>query len=429
MRKIRKTYFVILCGAGDRASDLLGGRTPLEVANVPVLDKLTINGRLGSVHIIDGEVPPESDSGAMALLSYDPRQYYTGRGPLEGLGLGFERLGKYSASFRVNFGSFDARRRVLDRRTARDLADDELQGLAASLRDEIDIGRWGEVGFELVAFSRHRGVICFYSDTVPLCGDVTNTDPGFIRKGPFGIPVHHDNRPLICKPMCDAVAAENTAELINWFVDRSAGVLASHPVNARRSEAGKLAANILLFRDGGDHPKPIPSFFQRFERTVSFYGQIPAEKGLMDLIGGRFVSARRREGVASGRYHAELVRDMHADPADVVAVHLKGVDEHGHDGSAEGKISGIEMLDAEFLAPLVSRLGDDDVVIVACDHATPFDLRLHSADMVPVLISGAHIPADKTDKFCEAQSVHGDVASVHACQLLKEVFSHEEALR
>jgi len=417
---------IILCGAGDRPCAQLGDKTPLEVANTPTLDWLARDGQQGSIRIIDDVIPPESDSGAMALLSYDPLQFYTGRGPLEGLGLGFNSLAQHSVSFRVNFASLDRESDRLDRRTARDLRDPELQALARAVRAEIDMRDYGDVGFKLMAFARHRGILCFFSDTQPISGNVSNTDPGFVRQGPFGVPVHHDNQPLSCEALDDAPATHESARLVNWFVERSSIVLAADPVNQKRVADGRLPANFLLFRDGGEEPRSMPSFTSRFGRTVSFYGQIPAEKGLMELIGGRFVSARRKADEDTPDYHSELAESMAADEADIVMVHLKGIDEHGHDGSAVGKISGIEMIDREFLAPLVRKMRPSDRVIVTCDHATPCELQLHSADNVPALAFGEGIVPDETRKFCEAQSLSGALSSRHATELLREVLSISE---
>ncbi len=121
-----KIYMILLDGAADRKIKRLGNKTPLQVANTPALDILAKRGKQALVTVIDETIIPESDSGSMALLSYDPKIYYPGRGTLEGLGTGFVLEGYHYVAFRINFASYDEKRQTLDRRTARGLKE-ELQ--------------------------------------------------------------------------------------------------------------------------------------------------------------------------------------------------------------------------------------------------------------------------------------------------------------
>lgn len=133
-----KIYMIILDGAADRKIEMLGNKTPLEVANTPALDALVKKGKQALVIVIDKSITPESDSGSMALLSYDPQIYYPGRGTLEGLGTGFIPKGYNYVAFRINFASYDKKLGTLDRRTARGLEDEELQTLAKDITENVD---------------------------------------------------------------------------------------------------------------------------------------------------------------------------------------------------------------------------------------------------------------------------------------------------
>ena len=169
-----RCHIIALCGAGDRPIAGLGGRTPLEVAPTPNLDLLASRGRLGAVDVIGPSIAPESDSAAMALLGYDPLRHYTGRGALEGLGMGFldpaDRCG--CVCFRINFASYDEARARLDRRTARDLSPEEQVELVAELRAGVTLPDHPHVTFELIGFGRHRGILCFRSADRALSGNV-----------------------------------------------------------------------------------------------------------------------------------------------------------------------------------------------------------------------------------------------------------------
>lgn len=425
---VDKTYLVILCGAGDRPIASLGSATPLEVACTPHLDRLAQDGAQGLLTIIDKGICPESDSGAMALLSYDPHEHYTGRGPLEGLGSGFLALGDNAVSFRVNFASYDVDRQRLDRRTARDLTDAQLQALAAEIREHVTLQGCDGVRFKLTAFGHHRGILCFYSDTIALSGRVSNTDPGFVNVGPFGVPAGtFEPKPRECVPLEQGDAAAHTARVVNCFVRESAQVLRESAVNEQRIARGQLPANVILLRDGGNQPQPMESFKKRFGRSLSFHGQIPAEKGLMALLGGRFNYCRLPDGGDEASYLADTAAMLLGDDADVVFVHLKGADEPGHDGAVEKKILALELIDRHFIQPFAEGLGERDVCIVTSDHATPCELKIHSADSVPALVCGRAIPRDATRCFGEREAARGDLPVRRAVELLPYVFRCMEA--
>src|SRR5581483_4427648 len=220
-----KVYVTILCGAGDRPIARLEDRTPLEYAATPNLDRAARNGVLGTVQVIDTEIVPESDSGAMAILGYDPLEHYTGRGALESLGMGYWKAGESNVAFRINFASQDEHSGHLDRRTARDLSDQELQQLAGELRAQLQL-RSPKVAFELTAFGRHRGILSFTSSSVALSGNVTNTDPGFRRVGAFGVPERTpSSEPQACRALDDTAGAAATGAIVNEFVAASGRIL------------------------------------------------------------------------------------------------------------------------------------------------------------------------------------------------------------
>lgn len=150
-----KIYMIILDGAADRKIEILANRTPLQVANTPSLDTLVKRGKQTLITVIDDNIIPESDSGSMALLSYNPKTYYPGRGTLEGLGTDFIPEGYNYVAFRVNFASYDEKSGTLDRRTARGLGEEELQALAKDITENVDLSKFN-VDFKLLAFGHHN---------------------------------------------------------------------------------------------------------------------------------------------------------------------------------------------------------------------------------------------------------------------------------
>jgi 2,3-bisphosphoglycerate-independent phosphoglycerate mutase len=419
-----RIFIIALCGGGDRPIAALGNRTPFEAASTPHLDALACAGRSGLLEIIAPDIPPESDSGAMALLGYDPLVFYTGRGPLEGLGMQFWYDDRFSVAFRVNFASWQPVTGRLDRRTSRDLSDEELAALVESIKAEVRLD--GDVTFRLTGFGRHRGILAFTSRTVPLCGQVTNTDPGFVARGPFGVPVADPaTTPLVCQPATDADcdpsrrrAAATTAGLVNQFCARSAAVLENHPVNRARQAAGRRPANLVLVRDGGDTLPVLPRIADQTGLDLSMYGQVPAERGLAQLIGARFTVAKTGPRQTDLDFYRELVPSLVADPAGVVFVHLKGPDEPGHDGRPQHKVDAIEDIDVGFVGPLRRALSPADTLVVTCDHATPCELGIHAPDRVPAVVVSPGVQPDGTGAFTERAAASGGLSVARASDLL-----------
>ncbi|MCX4881501.1 CMP-5'-phosphonoformate--3-phosphoglycerate phosphonoformyl transferase [Streptomyces sp. NBC_00847] len=412
-----RLFITVLCGGADRPVAELGGLTPFEAAATPHLDALARRGSSAALEVIAPDVPPESDSGAMALLGYDPVTHYTGRGPLEGLGMDFWQPDGYSVAFRVNFASWDPATGRLDRRTSRDLDEDDQATLVEEITGQVSLG--DGVTFRLTGFGRHRGILGLTSDTVPLSGKVTNTDPGFVSRGPFGVPVNAPSAtPATCVPFDEDPAAATTAELVNRFVAASAEVMQRSEVNARRRALGRRPANLLLVRDAGDTLPRLADFTERTGLTLSMYGQVPAERGLARLIGARFTSSRPARGQSEPDYYRELLPQLLADPADAVFVHIKGPDEPGHDGRPRDKVRAIEEIDAHFVGPLADALTAVDTLVVTCDHATPCELGIHSPDRVPAVAVGPRMAADSVADFGEKAALGGQLGASRASDLL-----------
>ncbi|MEW9553276.1 CMP-5'-phosphonoformate--3-phosphoglycerate phosphonoformyl transferase [Nonomuraea sp. NPDC050783] len=408
-----KLYLMALCGGADRPVGALRGRTPFQAAVTPHLDRLAADGRTGLLEVIAPGIPPESDSGAMALLGYDPAVHYTGRGPLEGFGNRYWDPEGHSVAFRINFASLNTATGRLDRRTSRDLSDEEMQELVAEILDRVRLEPGVEV--RLTGWGRHRGILAFTSRNRPLSGEVSNTDPGFVKQGPFGVPVRgHDNRPLPARPLSDDPAAALTASLVNSFVAQSAKVLEASAVNARRAAAGRKAANLLLVRDGGHVLPDLPPAAAR----ISMYGQVPAERGLARLIGASFTTAKVAPGQSEPAFYAELLPHLLADTAEVVFAHIKGPDEPGHDNQPEEKVRAIADLDACLIGPLRAALRPSDTLVVTCDHATPCEAGIHTDDKVPIAVAGPGIRPDAVRRFDEEAVSRGGLPIGRASELM-----------
>lgn len=415
-----KIYVIILDGAADYKIPELMNRTPLEAANTPGLDNLTKCGIMSMIEILPSQYIPETDSGLMALLGYDPLKYYCGRGTLEAIGLGLYKKYRYFVGFRVNFASYNEESSILERRTARGLSSEELKKLTNEICENVKLDKYPEIDYELVAFGTHRGILSFYSDTIEISGNVTNTDPGFLKQGYFSIPVvNYENTVLPCTPLDSTEASHITANIVNEFLSQSHTVLKKSKVNALRKEKGVLPCNWLILRDGGSSVIPMESFYEKYKRNISIYGELPCEKALANLIKAEFHYSKEFELQLDAKYLCQLADKLLKDSTDIVFCHLKGPDEPGHDRNPEGKVKAIEKIDSCFISRIAMKKEKDDVVVVTCDHSTPCILGVHSNDRVPLLISKESILADGQDHFDEKNAAEGSCPVLKAIDLMQ----------
>jgi 2,3-bisphosphoglycerate-independent phosphoglycerate mutase len=421
-----KIYVIIIDGGADRAILKFNGKTPFEAANTPNLDYMAKNGVQGVISLINEDISPESDSGTMSLLSYDPLKYYTGRGPLEGLGVDFIDMDNdNSVSFRMQFASYNEKTRRLDRRTAVGLSNEELQLLTNELRQKIKLNKFNDVNFKIMSYRQHRGIISFSSNTKKFSGNISNTDPGIKKIGAFGIPqFNYIPSPLECYALESTDEGNFTASVVNAFIAESKAVLTESEVNKKRIQEGKTPINILLVGEGGDNPKPLQSFKSKFMKNISLYGQIPAERGLAKLIGGKFSYLKIPEFIEEKEFLQEAAGKIVDDSSDVICIHiLKSADEAGHFGDPIKKVKAIERFDKNFMGTFLKYINPSDTCIITCDHATPCELKVHSPDLVPLLIYGDKIKSDKTNFFGESFAAKGELKIKHATQVLPYVLN------
>src|SRR5436309_9843803 len=267
--------YVCLDGLGDDPIPEFDGRTPLEAAETPYLDALAARGRTGTVLTVGPGIAPESDIGVFGILGYDPREEHPGRGVLEAIGVGME-FHDGDLAYRVNFATADGRE-IVDRRVGRDLGSDD----AAKLADEVN-ARLALPGatFALRSTVEHRGALVIHADD-PLSANVTNTDPAYRREGHLGIALEtFEPRVVPAEALDDSESARRAAALTNAFVDRSAAILETSEVNTERRAAGRLPANVILTRDGGDHAPRLQPISERFGLTWGCFVEMPVARGI-----------------------------------------------------------------------------------------------------------------------------------------------------
>lgn len=404
-----KLIYLVIDGAPDRPSE---GATALDLARKPSLDGIARKGVCGLVYPVSKGHAPESDVAVMSILGYNPFIYYAGRGSLEAYGIGVTLVEGKEVAFRGNFATIDPKTlEVVDRRVGRSLTAEEARELAESLSgmELLDTG-YARV-YHTVG---HRVVVVIGDRERELSPEVSNTDPAYERKGPFSVAVARPERKVVrCRPLAPHESAKRTSDLVNEFTEKAIRRLSEHPVNERRRSRGLLEANAVLLRDaGGALPRlpPMSRYGLRFAAIV----EMPVERGIALAAGMELVEIPPDEGLdPAERYKLLAERTLYAlSRYDAVYVHVKGPDEPGHDGNLEGKVKALELIDEHYVSEVAERCGNDCCWIVTSDHATPYTLRAHSDDPVPVAVAGPGVQPDGVARFAERECAKGGLGVI-----------------
>lgn len=410
---LKKIVYVILDGLGDDPLDALDGKTPLEAAATPNLDRLAREGRNGYVTTVGEGIAPESDIAVFSILGYDPHEHHTGRGPLEAVGAGVE-VRDGDLAYRVNFATVEKEGdgwAIVDRRVGRDLSSKEAHELAAEVSEKVKVPG---ATFEFKATIGHRGILVLRSDQGPLSAEVENSDPAYGRQGALGVAKEtFDNHVVHVGPVAgheQDQAARRAAHLTNQWLNAAFEVLDRSEINERRRKQGKLAGNFILTRDGGDHlPKLVP-FKEKFGPEMGCFVEMPVELGIARLTGMGVVEAPT--GIPAPEQYekwADLALEA-IDGYDGLYIHIKGPDVPAHDGDHDAKIASIEEIDSIFFERLLADLDlKRSIVAVTADHSTSCARKAHTDGPVPLLVSGGGVSPDQVDSYGETASRKGAI--------------------
>lgn len=360
--------YLILVGDGMGGYPLaeLQGKTTLEAAHTPEMDRLCNNGELFLTNTVPDGYPPGSDVANLSLMGYDPTRYYTGRAPLEAAAMGIS-LASDETAFRCNLVSLEKKSEIdmtMVDFSAGHITTAEARELILSLNNECDRTR----------FSFHPGVS--YRHLLVVKGDL----PGITTHPPHDY-IEKNVHPLYSAYFDDA----------GWLsmMKMAEEVLAEHPVNRRRRDNGLLQATAIW--PWGEGKMPImPTLAQRFGITGGVISAVDLLKGIGVNAGLRVINVPGATGFIDTNYlgKAEAALEVLAED-DFVFVHVEAPDESGHQGSIENKIKAIEDFDDKIVRHIINRLDADKIdyrVIVTMDHFTPIALRTHVSDPVPTLL-------------------------------------------
>lgn len=418
---MKKIIYIILDGLGDLPLTQLGGKSPLEAAATPHLDRCAQQGITGTACTFSPGIAPESDIAVIGLLGYDTNRYYTGRGPLEAFSEGI-KIADGNLALRANFATVgNDGSAIIDRRVNRSLSTEEAAALAKEINTKVTLVN---ATFEFKNTIGHRAVLVIRGIRARLSGSITNTDPAYVRQDMFGIaPRSFDAavKKAIPLPGCETDnAAQEAASVLNEFIEKSRKVMEESEVNKRRIDQGKLPANCILTRSAGDRLPRFPQVSELYGMKCGCFVQMPVERGIALLTGMEIVDVPSSTGHLDVDYPvwAKIAVDS-LSRFDCLYVHIKGPDDPGHDGDCMEKKSVIEAIDTHFIGNLVSKLKPDDhIICVTSDLCTVCEMKAHSALPVPLLICGGPVTPDGSMSFSEKTAKLGSLGEVRAREIL-----------
>ena len=406
----------MLDGVGDLPHPDLAGKTPLEAATTKNMDMLAKNGIMGQVISVGKGIAPESDIAVFNMLGYKfQHSDYAGRGVVEAIGIGID-FKDGDLALRGNFATLDNEGKIIDRRAGRKIEREDVEEISKEIEKEIKFSN-PNASVVVAPTVGHR-VTVRLRDSKPLSSEISNTDPAYGRIDGMGIAKAVSDFMKIekCIPLEQTENAISAANLVNEFTEQSLEIMKKSDVNKRRSQKNKKLLNSILLRDAGNKYPNVKPINDLHSMNFSCIVDMPVEVGISNILKMRTYNA----GGLTDYEEKASVAAQAMKTENAIYVHLKGPDEFGHDGDAIGKMKNIEEIDKRFFGTLLDHIDVSKVaVMISADHSTPSIHKGHSADPVPVLISGDMITNDDTQRFTEAEAKKGAIGLIEGAQVVK----------
>ena len=407
--------YVLLDGVGDLPHPNLVGKTPLGAASTPNLDRLAKNGAMGQVITVGKGIAPESDIAVFNMLGYKfKHDDYAGRGVVEAIGIGID-FKDGDLALRGNFATLNDDGVIIDRRAGRKIEKQDTETVSNEIEEKIKFSDENATAI-ITPTIGHRLVIRIRSNCT-LSSNISNTDPAYVRVAGMGIAKAVTDFLKIekCLPLDEESHTKLASKLVNELTEQSLDIMKKSKVNERRKENDKKLLNGILLRDAGNiYPKVTP-INDLHSMKFSCIVDMPVEIGISEILKMKTYDAG---GLTDYEEKAKVAAKA-MDEQNAVYVHLKGPDEFGHDGDAQGKMENIEEIDKRFFGTLLDNIDSSKVaVIVSADHSTPCINKGHSADPVPLLISGDMVTNDDTQRFTEIEAKKGRIGLIDGAQVI-----------
>ncbi|MDD2215167.1 MAG: cofactor-independent phosphoglycerate mutase [Eubacteriales bacterium] len=363
-----KYLILVTDGAADEKIDSLGGKTPLEAADMENINALAAKGTVGMVKTIPDGMAPGSDVANLSVMGYDPKIYHTGRSPLEAASIGVS-MSDTDVAFRCNIvtlkGEGPYENKIIIDHSAGDITTEEAQVLIQAINQ---------------SFGTYK--IQFH--------------PGFSYRHAMVIhdgEIHYDLTPphdILDRRVGDYLPKGKGAEFIEKMMRDSYDLLACHPVNLDRVRRGLNPANSIWIWGQGRKPALTP-FYDKYHVKGATISAVDLIKGIGICAGLETVNVPGATGTIDTNFEgkSEAAIEQFKNGLDFVYLHLEAPDECSHQGDLQGKIKSLEIIDRKIVGPVVSYLNQSDdayKVLILPDHETPMHIRTHREKPVPFVL-------------------------------------------
>ncbi|KZX17576.1 cofactor-independent phosphoglycerate mutase [Methanobrevibacter filiformis] len=391
--------YVVLIGDGmsDYPLKELNNKTPLQVSDIPNIDELTLKGCVGQVQNVPENFEPGSDVANMSIFGYDPKKYYSGRGPIESGSIGIETL-PGDIIFRCNL--INEVGDVLVDFNGGHITTEE----AKVLIDDLNKHFFEEGTFYCGVSYRHLFVI-----NNPELDNLKTMPP-------------HD---IVGKKIENYVDWVDDGRVIRNIMLESKEILEDHPINRKRASEGKKIANMVWLWGQGLKPK-MPLFKDVYGLKGATITGVDLLKGLGVFTGLTNIDVPGATGYfdtnysEKGKYGAKAL-----DENDIVFIHVEAPDEAGHEGNIEEKIKAIERIDKYVLGKVLDKIPqyNDYKIAILPDHPTPIDVRTHTRDPVPLAIYSTNGIPDLVKEYNEFTAKNGSLGLDYGYNLINRLLS------
>jgi 2,3-bisphosphoglycerate-independent phosphoglycerate mutase len=384
--------FVVILGDGmaDLPLAALQGKTPLQWAKKPHMDRIARLGRNGLASTVPEGLPPGSDVANLSVAGYEPQKYYTGRAPLEAAAMGVD-LAEGDIAFRCNFVTIE--NGIMRDYSAGHITSVEGRELIEALKPLMP-------GQRLYAGVSYRNLLVLKAGARAIC-----TPP-------------HDISDL---PVQGHLPRGEEASGLLELMDAAQPILARHPVNLKRVAEGKKPANAIWLWGQGPAPA-MPGFPELYGLRGAMISAVDLLKGIGVYAGLEVINVPGATGTIDTNYEGKVQAALEAlQRLDFVYLHIEAPDEAGHEGDLEQKVRAIELFDQMAVGPMIEGLkssGEEWRVLLMPDHATPISIKTHSSDPVPFTIMGDGIEPDNVQTFDEQSAKRGGYGLVSATALV-----------
>ena len=393
-------YIVILGdGMSDEPIEALGGKTPLEVADTPVMDALASCGELGMVQNVPAGMSPGSEIANLSVMGYDPLTDFTGRSPLEALSVGVD-MEPDDIIFRCNVVTL-TEEEPYEEKTIVDHSSGEISTAEADQLMDAIREAFNDETFQFYTGTSYRHIMVWKH------GNLARLEPP------------HDHLTQKAGPFLPE------EDVLRNFMVRSFDILNNHPVNLRRAAEGKRKANSLWYWGAGTKPS-----LQNFEEKTGLKGAMVSAvdllKGIAVGAGMKVCQVEGATGSIDTNYEGKAqaaIDSLLRDGCDFTYIHVEAPDEMGHQGELDHKIQSIADLDRRIVGPVKKALedaGEDFRMLVLPDHPTPLRIRTHSSDPVPYVLYDSTRQQKKIARYTEAEARATGIFEPQGCKLMEK---------